>query len=118
MIQEILVNTLDSKNFIDEKIKEISDTVGNEIVINALSGGVDSSVVTVLGHRALKEKLRTVFIQNGLMREGESEHIQKVFAKMGIPVEVIDAEDEFFKALHGITDPEEKRARRKNPQRY
>jgi len=109
MIQEILVHTLDPKKFIEQKIKEISDTVGNGMAINALSGGVDSSVVTVLGHRALREKLRTVFIQNGLMREGEAELIQKVFKKIGIPIEVIDAQDEFFSALQGITDPEEKR---------
>jgi len=63
----------------------------------------------MLGYKALKNKLRTVFIQNGLMREGEPERIQKIFADIGIPVEIIDAQDKFFKALEGITDPEEKR---------
>jgi GMP synthase (glutamine-hydrolysing) len=109
MIQEIVSKTLDSGKFIQEKIKEITHTVGEGMAINALSGGVDSSVVTVLGHRALKDRLRTVFIENGLMREGEPEHIQEIFEKLGIPVEIIDAREAFFGALEGITDPEEKR---------
>ena len=72
MISEIKLKDLNAARFIEEKVKEISDTVGTGIAINALSGGVDSSVVTMLGHKALGKKLRTVFIQNGLMREGES----------------------------------------------
>ena len=109
MIQEITAEALDPKRFIEEKVKEIADAVGDGTAINALSGGVDSSVVTMLGHRALKENLRTVFVQNGIMREGEAEQIQTMFADLGVPVEIIDAQDAFFKALEGITDPEEKR---------
>jgi len=71
MINEITVKNLDTTKFIEEKTRMIKDTVGNGIAINALSGGVDSSVVTMLGHKALGNKLRTVFIQNGLMREGK-----------------------------------------------
>ena len=109
MIHEITTDALDSKKFIEDKVREITDTVGSGTAINALSGGVDSSVVTALGHRALKDNLRTVFVQNGIMREGEPESIQKVFKGMGIDVEIIDAQDEFFNALEGIIDPEEKR---------
>lgn len=79
------------------------------MAINALSGGVDSSVVTLLGHRALGKRLRTVFIQNGLMREGEPERVASFFSKQGVSVEIIHAEEAFLSALKGITDPEEKR---------
>jgi GMP synthase (glutamine-hydrolysing) len=109
MIKEISAKKLNTKNFINEKVKEIQDTVGDGLAINALSGGVDSSTVTMLGHRALGNRLRTVFIQNGLMREGEPEQVVRVFKKLGVPVEIIDAHEEFFAALKGITNPETKR---------
>ncbi|MGB4292810.1 MAG: hypothetical protein WBJ37_07990 [Bacteroidales bacterium] len=109
MINEIKITELEPEKFIQEKISEIRDAVGNGTAINALSGGVDSSVVTMLGHRALGEKLRTVFIQNGLMREGEPESVVRIFRDLGVNVEVIDARREFIEALKGITDPEEKR---------
>ncbi len=79
------------------------------MAINALSGGVDSSTVTMLGHRALGKRLKTVFIENGLMRQGEAEEVSGFFKDLGVEVEVIDARDEFFSSLKGITDPEEKR---------
>jgi GMP synthase (glutamine-hydrolysing) len=79
------------------------------MAINALSGGVDSSTVTMLGHRALGNRLKTVFIENGLMREGESEQVVGFFRNLDVTVEVVDARKEFFAALKGITDPEEKR---------
>ncbi len=100
---------MDYEKFIQEQITHIKNTVGGEKAINALSGGVDSSVVTVLGHRALGEQLRTVFVDNALMREGEPEHVVKIFADLGIPVELIDARQEFISALAGLTDPEQKR---------
>lgn len=109
MIKEITVKNLDTTKFIEEKIKMIKDTVGNGIAINALSGGVDSSVVTMLGHKALGNRLRTVFIQNGLMREGEAEKVAGFFSALGINIEIIDAQKEFLDALKGITDPEMKR---------
>ncbi|HEX9935357.1 MAG TPA: ExsB family transcriptional regulator [bacterium] len=109
MIREIATQSLDAKQFIHEKIQEIANTVGTGDAINALSGGVDSSVVTLLGHRALKERLRTVFVENGLMREGEPERVQSLFAGLGVDVDIVDTRDQFFKALRGVTDPEEKR---------
>ena len=109
MIKEITAQELETERFIDEKVREIRNAVGDDTAINALSGGVDSSAVTMLGHRALGARLRTVFIQNGLMREGEPEQVVGFFQKLGVKVEVIDARDEFFAALRGITDPEEKR---------
>ena len=100
---------MDYQAFVDEQIGQIKQAVGDSIAINALSGGVDSSVVTVLGHRALGDRLRTVFIDNALMREGEPQRVVRAFGDVGIPVEVVDARREFLQALTGLTDPEEKR---------
>ena len=97
------------KTFVEEQISFIKESVGKNTAINALSGGVDSSVVTVLGHRAIGERLKTVFIENGLMRQGEPGRVVKAFASLGIPVQLVDARAEFLKALKGLTDPEEKR---------
>jgi GMP synthase (glutamine-hydrolysing) len=83
--------------------------VAGGVAINALSGGVDSSAVTMLGHRALGERLKTYFIDNGLMREGEPQCIVSMFRKLGVKVEIVDARDAFFGALRNVTDPEEKR---------
>lgn len=109
MIKEIKVKDLNTEKFITEKVNEIKAAVGSSTAINALSGGVDSSVVTMLGHRALGTRLRTVFIQNGLMREGEPQRVTELFRKFGINVEIIDAHNEFLEALNGISDPEQKR---------
>jgi len=109
MIKEITARELKTDQFIDEKIREIKGIVGDGMAINALSGGVDSSTVTMLGHRALGNRLKTVFIENGLMRAGEAEQVKGFFKKLGVTVEIVDARKEFFAALNNITDPEEKR---------
>jgi GMP synthase (glutamine-hydrolysing) len=109
MIVEITARELDAEGFINGKVLEIKDAVGDGIAINALSGGVDSSTVTMLGHRALGSRLETVFIENGLMREGEADQVAGLFRKLGVMVRVVDARKEFFAALKGIRDPEEKR---------
>jgi GMP synthase (glutamine-hydrolysing) len=108
-MKEITAKELDPKRFIDEQVEQIKAAVGDGTAINALSGGVDSSVVTMLGHRALGKNLRTVFIENGLMREGEPERVAGLFEKLGVEVEIINSREEFLGALKGITDPEEKR---------
>ncbi|UCG95345.1 MAG: ExsB family transcriptional regulator [archaeon] len=108
-IKEITLEKLEPEKFIKQKVDYIASVVGDNYAINALSGGVDSAVVTMLGHRALGERLKTFIIENGIMREGEVEHIASLFRKLGVPVEVIDAKKEFFEALKGKTDPEEKR---------
>ena len=109
MTKEITAQELDTKAFVDEQVGKIKDAVGDGTAINALSGGVDSSTVTMLGHRALGERLKTVFIENGLMREGEPQQVVGFFKDLGVTVEIVDARDEFFAALKGVTDPEEKR---------
>jgi len=107
--KEIKAVDLNPKEFIAEKTKDISDTVGDGLAVNALSGGVDSSAVTMLGHKALSKRLRTYFINNGLMRQDEPQKIVALFKELGVSVEVIDAQEQFFAALKGIIDPEEKR---------
>ncbi|MBU1259576.1 MAG: ExsB family transcriptional regulator [Planctomycetes bacterium] len=109
MIKEITVKKLNTASFISQKVREIQKAVGGGTAINALSGGVDSSVVTMLGHKALGKRLKTVFVQNGLMREGEPQRVAALFRKLGVKVEIVNARKEFFAALKGITDPEEKR---------
>ena len=109
MIKEITAKKLNTQWFISEKVREIKDAVGSGTAINALSGGVDSSTVTMLGHKTLGRRLKTVFIQNGLMRQDEPQRVASLFKKLGVKVEIIDARKEFFAALKGITDPEEKR---------
>jgi len=100
---------MDCKKFVEEQIAQIKRTVGDAKAINALSGGVDSSLVTILGHRALGDRLKSVFIDSALMRQGEPKRVVDTFARMKIPVELVDAQEEFLAALAGVTDPEEKR---------
>lgn len=108
-IKEIKAEYLNPEEFIRSKTREISRKVGAGIAINALSGGVDSSVVTMLGHKALGDKLKTYFIDNGLMRQDEPQKVVSLFKSFGVQVELINAQREFFKALRGITNPEKKR---------
>lgn len=109
MTKEIRLQDLDPAQFINEKILEIRNAVGEGTAINALSGGVDSSVVTMIGHRALGMRLKTVFIDNGLMRKDEPQQVAAHFERLGVKIEIVDARKDFFEALKGITNPEEKR---------
>jgi len=108
-LKEIKIEDLHPEKFIEEKVAEIKSVVGSDLAINALSGGVDSSAVTLLGHRALGDHLKTYFIDNGIMRQDEPQRIVSLFKAMDIPVEIVDAQKQFFDALQGLTDPEEKR---------
>jgi len=100
---------LNREEFIRQRVQGIAEAVGSGLAVNALSGGVDSSVVTLLGHRALGDRLKTYFIDHGLMRQDEPQKIKLSFQELGIRVEIVEAKKEFFGALKGITDPEEKR---------
>jgi GMP synthase (glutamine-hydrolysing) len=101
--------SFDTKGFIDDKVRELREAVGSATAINAASGGVDSSVCTVLGHRALGDHLKTFFVDNALMRQGEPQRVVQTFARMDVPVTLVDARAEFLSALRGLTDPEAKR---------
>ncbi|MGB8952846.1 MAG: glutamine-hydrolyzing GMP synthase [Candidatus Aminicenantales bacterium] len=100
---------MDTQKFIREKIGRIQKTVGKERVLSALSGGVDSSTCTALAWRAIGDRLKVIFIDDGLMREKEPERVSEIFAEFDIKVDIINARREFFAALKGKTDPEKKR---------
>jgi len=99
---------LNPSDFIEEAVEEIRSTVGDEKAIIALSGGVDSSVASVLAGRAIGDNLTAVFVDHGLLREGEAEYVRKTFSER-LNFRYIDASEEFLKELEGVTDPEEKR---------
>ncbi len=108
-IKEITLEELNPSEFIAQQVEAISTAVDDGLAINALSGGVDSSTVTLLGHKALGDRLLTVFVENGIMRKGEPQRVVERFEALGIPAQLIDAREDFFAALKGLTDPEEKR---------
>jgi GMP synthase (glutamine-hydrolysing) len=99
----------DAKEFIEKSIEEIRKTVGENKVISACSGGVDSTVATVLVHKALGKNAVAVFIDDGLRREGEPEFVVKTLTDIGIRNRFVDAKKEFFEVLKGKVDAEEKR---------
>ncbi len=97
-------------SFIDEEIARIRAQVGSERVILGLSGGVDSSVAAVLLHQAIGKQLTCIFVNNGLLREGEADGVRDLFSThIGIDLDYVDATDRFLDALAGVTDPERKR---------
>lgn len=97
-------------NIIDDLITRVRDTVGDEHVLLGLSGGVDSSVVAALLHKAIGDQLTCVFVDNGLLRLNEGDEVMQTFAKhMGIRVIRVDAESRFLDALADEADPEAKR---------
>lgn len=108
-IPEITLDELNPEAFIEQQTEAIAETVGDGQAINALSGGVDSSTVTMLGHEVLGDRLLTVFVDNGIMRRGEPQRVVSRLGELGVPVKLIDARQEFFDALQGVIDPEEKR---------
>jgi GMP synthase (glutamine-hydrolysing) len=97
-------------NIIEDSIAHVREQVGSDEVILGLSGGVDSSVVAALLHRAIGEQLTCVFVDNGLLRLNEGDQVMTTFAQhMGVKVIRVDAEERFLAALKGENDPEKKR---------
>jgi len=102
--------TWTTSNIIAESLEKITQTVGQDHVLLGLSGGVDSSVVAALLHRAIGQQLTCVFVDTGLLRLNEAKEVQEIFAKhLGMHLITVSAQDIFYDALQGITDPETKR---------
>lgn len=99
---------VDVDSFVEDARAEISEALGDETAIIALSGGVDSSTAAALAYEAVGDQLVPVYVDTGLMRKGETDEIREVFDYMD-SLRVVDASDRFFDELAGVTDPEEKR---------
>jgi GMP synthase (glutamine-hydrolysing) len=91
--------------------REVRARVGGERVLLGISGGVDSSTLGLLLHRAIGPQLSAVFVDHGLLRLGEAEEVERALRELGVDLTVVDASERFLSALEGVTDPEEKRKR-------
>ncbi|MDR1678549.1 MAG: glutamine-hydrolyzing GMP synthase [Prevotellaceae bacterium] len=96
-------------SFIEQTVKELKESLGNDKVILALSGGVDSSVTAVLLNKAIGKNLTCIFVNHGLLRKNEFENVLRDYEHLGLNVIGIDAREKFYSALAGVTDPEQKR---------
>lgn len=98
----------DPKKFIAESIEQLKRSIDEKAII-ACSGGVDSTVAAVLVSKAIGDRLLTIYVDNGLMRKGETEYVDRMLAELKVNHRIIDASDEFFDALKGVMEPEAKR---------
>jgi len=97
-------------NIVEDSIRQVRERVGQQQVLLGLSGGVDSSVLAALLHKAIGEQLTCVFVDHGLLRHNEGDEVMETFsAHMGVKVIRVDAAERFFTALEGVADPEQKR---------
>lgn len=97
-------------SWVDETVEKLKKQVGDEHVVLGLSGGVDSSVVAILLHKAIGNRLHCIFVDNGLLRYGEDKQVETMFrAKAGMDLHVIDAKERFYAALKSVEEPEQKR---------
>lgn len=94
--------------FVEEAVERIRSEVRGKAII-AVSGGVDSTVAAAIVQKAIGDNLLAVFVDTGLLREGEAKKAEETFKKIGLNYKIVDAEDEFLSALKGVVDPEEKR---------
>ncbi len=96
-------------SFVDDSIKQLKETIGNDQVVLGLSGGVDSSVAAILLHKAIGSNLHCIFVDNGLLRKNEFDSVLNSYRHMGLNISGVDAKEQFYSALKGISDPEQKR---------
>ena len=96
-------------SFVEETVSKLKNKLGNDSVIMGLSGGVDSTVASVLLHKAIGDKLHCIFVNNGLLRKNEYESVLDGYKNLGLNVKGVDASEDFYSALEGISDPELKR---------
>jgi len=95
--------------FVESTVEELKAKLGNDQVVMALSGGVDSTVAAILIHKAIGKNLHCIFVDNGLLRKNEFEQVLDSYKHMGLNIKGVDAKDKFYTALAGLTDPEAKR---------
>ncbi len=95
--------------FVETTVEELRSKIGDDKVVMGLSGGVDSSVAAMLIHHAIGKNLHCIFVDNGLLRKNEFEDVLESYKGMGLNIKGVDARDRFYKALEGLTDPEDKR---------
>ena len=98
-----------SEQFIEGAIQDIKNQVGNDRVVMALSGGVDSTVAATLVHQAIGKNLHCIFVDNGLLRKNEFEKVLQSYQGMGLNIKGVDSKEKFYKALQGLSEPEAKR---------
>jgi GMP synthase (glutamine-hydrolysing) len=96
-------------SFVESTVQDLKDKIGNDKVVLGLSGGVDSSVASILLHKAIGENLYCIFVDNGLLRKNEFSSVLDQYEHLGLNVKGVDAKDKFYLALEGVSDPEEKR---------
>jgi len=101
---------IDPEEFVEEAVEKLKREIGDRKAIIAVSGGVDSTTAAVLTHRAIGDRLVSVFVDHGFMRKGEPERVVRILRdELGLNLRHVDASDEFLEAIKGVTDPEEKR---------
>ncbi len=101
--------TWTAASFVESTIEDLKNLLGSDKVVLGLSGGVDSSVAAMLLHKAIGINLHCIFVDNGLLRKNEFEEVMTSFSSYGLNITGVDAKEDFYKALQGITDPELKR---------
>jgi GMP synthase (glutamine-hydrolysing) len=96
---------LDPAKFVEESIEELRKTIIGKAII-AISGGVDSSVAAAITSEAIGDRLTGVFVDTGYMRKNEAEEARRIFSEYDLEFRIVDASEDFYEALSGVTDPE------------
>ena len=104
-----MCSRLDADSFVQRTVEDLKAKLGNDKVVLGLSGGVDSTVVGVLLHKAIGANLYCIFVDNGLLRKNEFENVLEQYKGMGLNVKGVDSKERFYKVLDGLSDPEAKR---------
>ncbi|MGB1696960.1 MAG: glutamine-hydrolyzing GMP synthase [Thermoplasmatota archaeon] len=98
-----------AEEFVQEQIEAVRKQVGDKTAVIAVSGGVDSTVAAAIVKEAIGDQLHAIYVNTGFMRKDESAEVEAMYARMGLNLTAVHAEDEYFEALKGVTDPEDKR---------